>query len=196
MSAAQELAERGIHVEVYDRNQAKLLEEVTVIFADIKNFTVISEQLSPKQLVEELDFCFRKFDIIIGKNKLEKIKTIGDAYLAAAGVPETNKANASNVILAAIEMQQFAAERKLFNIKSNLNFFEFCIGIHSGPVIAGVVGEKKFVYDIWGDTVNLAARMQQAGEPGKINISEHTYYLVQHAFNCTYRGKLDVKIKE
>ena len=185
---AQELKAKG-------KAEAKQHDLVTVLFADIVNFTKTAENLSPKALVAELDYCFSNFDAIVGKHKLEKVKTIGDAYMAAAGVPATNTATAEDAVLAGLDMQTFAAKRKIEKTELHEAYFEFRVGIHTGPVVAGVVGDKKFVYDIWGDTVNLAARMQQSGETNKVNISEHTHKLVQHKFKCVSRGKLEAKHK-
>ena len=127
--------------------------------------------------------------------RLEKIKTIGDAYIAAGGLPEKNAAIAENVIEAAIAMQDQVEKLKMERMSLYKPYFELRIGIHTGPVVAGVVGIKKFQYDIWGDTVNLAARMEQSGVPGKINISQHTYELVKDKFNCIPRGKVEAKNK-
>lgn len=175
--------------------EAKQHDVVSVLFADIVNFTKTAENLTPKELVAELDFCFSRFDTIVGLHHLEKVKTIGDAYMAAAGVPATNTATAEDAVMAGLDMQKFAAVRKKERVENNQPYFEFRVGIHTGPVVAGVVGEKKFVYDIWGDTVNLAARMQQSGEVNKVNISEHTHQLVKHRFHCSSRGKMEAKNK-
>ncbi|MFN0034114.1 MAG: adenylate/guanylate cyclase domain-containing protein [Saprospiraceae bacterium] len=170
-------------------------ESVTVFFSDFKNFTTIAEAMSPAALVKELDEHFRLFDAIVVRHGLEKIKTIGDAYMCAGGLPEPNETHALDTVRAALEMQHTLrqmAERKAAEGKP---FFEMRIGIHSGPVVAGVVGSHKFAYDIWGDTVNTAARLEQGGEPGKINISETTWEKVRGEFACTFRGKLAAKNK-
>ena len=185
---AQELKEKGY-------TTAKSFDEVTVLFSDIKGFTNVAERLTAQELVKEIDTYFSAFDNIILKYGLEKIKTIGDAYIAAGGLPENNAATAQNVIEAAIAMQKQVEKLKQERITSNKPYFELRIGIHTGPVVAGVVGIKKFQYDIWGDTVNLAARMEQSGVPGKINISEQTYELVKQQFNCVHRGKIEAKNK-
>ena len=148
-----------------------------------------------QELVKEINTYFSAFDHIILKYGLEKIKTIGDAYIAAGGLPEKNSATAQSVVEAAIAMQREVERLKQERIASNKPYFELRIGIHTGPVVAGVVGIKKFQYDIWGDTVNLAARMEQSGIPGKINISQHTYDVVKEQFTCIYRGKIDAKNK-
>jgi class 3 adenylate cyclase len=185
---AEELKEKGY-------TTAKSFDEVTVLFSDIKGFTNVAEKMTAQQLVKEIDTYFSAFDNIILKYGLEKIKTIGDAYIAAGGLPEKNSATAHNVIEAAIAMQQEVERLKQQRVSSNKPYFELRIGIHTGPVVAGVVGIKKFQYDIWGDTVNLAARMEQSGVPGKINISQHTYELVKGRFNCVHRGRIEAKNK-
>jgi class 3 adenylate cyclase/ligand-binding sensor domain-containing protein len=185
---AEELKEKGY-------TTAKSFDEVTVLFSDIKGFTNVAEKMTAQELVKEIDTYFSAFDNIILKYGLEKIKTIGDAYIAAGGLPEKNSATAQNVVEAAIAMQQTAEKLKQERISLNKPYFELRIGIHTGPVVAGVVGIKKFQYDIWGDTVNLAARMEQSGVPGKINISQQTHELVKEQFNCVHRGKIEAKNK-
>ena len=174
---------------------AKHFDEVTVMFTDFKGFTQLSEKLSPSELVAEIDFWFKAFDEIITKHNIEKIKTIGDSYMCAGGLPVPNKTNAKEVVQAAIEIQAFiqnhTAQRKVIGKEP----FEMRIGIHTGPVVAGIVGLKKFAYDIWGDTVNIAARMEESGQVGKINISGSTYALIKEDFNCFYRGKVQAKNK-
>ncbi|MGE5108988.1 MAG: adenylate/guanylate cyclase domain-containing protein, partial [Sphingobacteriales bacterium] len=168
-------------------------EVATVMFTDFENFTSKSEKLSPEELVNMIDTCFRKFDEIISKYNLEKIKTIGDAYLCVSGLPDTKDHNAANVVNAAIEIIE-AINSMRQNADEN-GYFDIRIGIHTGPLVAGVVGDKKFAYDIWGDTVNTAARMEQNSEPNKINISQSTYELVKDEFNCVFRGKKAAKNK-
>jgi len=174
---------------------AKSFDEVSVLFSDIKGFTHVAEGMTAQELVKEINIYFSVFDGIIQKYGLEKIKTIGDAYIAAGGLPEKNSATVQNVVEAAIAMQQAVEKLKLERVTLNKPYFELRIGIHTGPVVAGVVGIKKFQYDFWGDTVNLAARMEQSGMPGKINISQHTYGLVKEQFTCVHRGKIDAKNK-
>ncbi|MBE7174153.1 MAG: tetratricopeptide repeat protein [Williamsia sp.] len=176
-------------------SEAKGFEQATVLFADIKEFTKMGEQLSPKELVFELDYYFRLFDTIIEEFTVEKIKTIGDAYLCAGGLPVSTATHALDVVRAAVNMQQQLLKIRQEKMAADQIFFEFRIGIHTGPVVAGIVGIKKFAYDIWGDTVNTAARMEQCSEPGKINISGETYNHVREQFACTYRGKIPVKHK-
>lgn len=171
---------------------AKHFENVTVLFTDFKSFTTVTEDLTPQELVGELHTCFKGFDEIIGHYGIEKIKTIGDAYLAVCGLPMSDKNHAVNVVNAAIEIRDFIESRR-HNLGERT--FEIRIGINSGSVVAGIVGVKKFAYDIWGDTVNTAARMEQNSEAGKINISETTYELVKDKFICEYRGEIDAKNK-
>ena len=185
---AEELKEKGY-------TTAKSFDEVTVLFSDIKGFTSVAEKMTAQELVKEINTYFSAFDGVIQKYGLEKIKTIGDAYVAAGGLPEKNSATVQNVVEAAIAMQEEIGKLKQERVSSNKPYFELRIGIHTGPVVAGVVGIKKFQYDIWGDTVNLAARMEQSGLPGKINISQHTYELVKEQFNCVHRGKIEAKNK-
>ena len=173
----------------------KSYEMVSVLFTDFKGFTIISEKLTPKALVQELNYCFNAFDDIVAKYNLEKIKTIGDAYMCAGGIPIPNTTNAIDTINAAIEMQQFMHKWQQDKRSKGEFVWELRIGIHTGEIVSGVVGKTKFTYDIWGDTVNLAARMESSCEAGKINISEATYQLVKDSFKCTYRGKLKVKNK-
>lgn len=170
-------------------------DSVSVLFADFKNFTSIAERLTPEELVSELDMCFRGFDKIISKYGLEKIKTIGDAYMCAGGLPDPYQSTPAKVIQAAFEMQNYLEVLKEQRMKEGKPYFEARIGIHTGPIIAGVVGEKKFAYDIWGDTVNVAARMESNSDAGRINISSSTYQLIKDHFKCEYRGKISVKNK-
>lgn len=178
---------------------ARDYEMVTVLFTDFKDFTVISENLSPKDLVGEIDMCYCAFDNIIEKYGIEKIKTIGDAYLCADGIAQdidTNVPhNPANVINAAFEIVDFMNTMYQKRKEEGRPFFRVRVGIHSGPLVAGVVGRKKFAYDIWGDTVNTAARMEQNSEPGKINISSVTHGMVEDQYNFTYRGKIEAKNK-
>ncbi len=185
---AEELKQKG-------SADAKHYDEVTVMFTDFKGFTGISELLTPEELVAEIDYCFKAFDEIITRHKIEKIKTIGDAYMAAAGLPVANKSHADDMIYAALEIQRFMLDHYDKRKKEGKPAFEIRIGCHTGPVVAGIVGIKKFAYDIWGDTVNIAARMESSGEAGKVNISETTYELVKDQFICVRRGKIQAKGK-
>lgn len=175
--------------------KTKSFDIVTVMFTDFKNFTQASEILTPEELVEEINYCFSEFDKIISKYDIEKIKTIGDAYMCASGLPVSSPTHAEDIIKAGLEFQQFIEKNKANRKADNKIYFELRLGVHSGPVVAGVVGVKKFAYDIWGDTVNTASRMESSGEVGKVNISGTTYELVKDKFNCTYRGKVQAKNK-
>lgn len=166
-------------------------EMVTVLFSDIQGFTKIAESMNPESLIDELDRFFFHFDSVVEKYNIEKIKTIGDAYMAAGGIPKKTNTNPIEVVLAALEMQNYMKQLK----KTKIDIWDLRIGIHSGPVIAGIIGHKKRSFDIWGDTVNTASRMESTGEPGKVNISSETYKLVKDYFICDYRGKLPVKYK-
>lgn len=167
--------------------QAKQYNDVTVLFTDFVNFTGISEKMTPAELVAEIHTNFTVFDAIMEKHGLEKIKTIGDAYMAVCGLPIEVPDHAQRVVMAALDIRQY--------IQSGTSKFNIRIGIHSGPVVAGIVGVKKYAYDIWGDTVNTAARMEQNSEAGKINISGTTYELVKNHFLCEHRGRIQVKNK-
>lgn len=181
---AEELKENG-------SSEAKYYDEVTVLFTDFVNFTQSSEKMGAEKMLGELNECFTAFDMIMEKHGLEKIKTIGDAYLAVCGLPLKNECHAYQTVLVALDIIEFIEERK----KTHPDVLDIRIGINSGSLIAGIVGVKKFAYDIWGDTVNTAARMEQNSEKGKINISESTYQLVKDKINCEYRGKIHTKGK-
>ncbi len=173
----------------------KKFQMATVLFSDIQGFTRIAESLNPEILIDQLDHFFFYFDSVVEKYNIEKIKTIGDAYMCAGGIPEKNRTNPVEVVLAALEMQQYMIKLRNELTSKGLPVWDIRIGIHTGPVIAGVIGHKKLSYDIWGDTVNTASRMESSGEAGKINISGSTYELVKDFFICEYRGKMPVKYK-
>jgi len=181
---AEELKEKG-------KTNAKHFDEVSVLFTDFVNFTANSERIGVQEVLNELNICFTEFDRIMEKYGLEKIKTIGDAYLAVSGLPVSNERHAKNAVNASLEILSYIQQRK----KNNPNALDIRIGIHSGPVIAGIVGVKKFAYDIWGDTVNTAARMEQNSSLGKLNVSEATYHLIKNDFSFEYRGKIETKGK-
>lgn len=168
---------------------------VSVLFTDFKGFSQLSEKMTPRELVDELDYCFSYFDRVVDKYSLEKLKTIGDSYMCAAGIPKPNPNHAFDAVLAALEIQQFMELRKMQKSQQNISYWSIRIGIHSGPLLAGVIGNKKFAYDVWGDTVNTASRMESSGIPGNINISSATFELVKDFCECEYRGKISAKNK-
>lgn len=182
---AQELKNNG-------RVLAKRFESVSVLFTDFKGFTSHAESLDPEKLVESIDYYFSHFDGIVEKYGLEKIKTVGDAYMCAGGLPFPSSDHAHRVAQVALELIEFVEGSKK-EVSEGLIRFDIRVGINSGPVVAGVVGTKKFAYDIWGDTVNIASRMESTSEVGKINIAEETYQLIKDDYECEYRGKIDAK---
>jgi len=193
-------AEVAEELKKYGSCEARQYDCVSILFTDFVNFTQYSEKMDPKALIAELHRYFQAFDAIIEKHGLEKIKTIGDAYMAVSGLPKADENHAIQAIRAAMDIQSFINQslnsHRLKPIGGSVpNAFQARIGIHSGPVIAGIVGSKKFVYDIWGDAVNTAARIEQNGIPQKISISGQTYDLIKERFNCKYRGKVKAKNK-
>ena len=180
---------------LYGKTKAKRHEQVSVLFADFKDFSGISERLDPEQLVAEIDYCFKAFDEIMELYGLEKIKTIGDAYMCAGGLPVDQENNAGLIVRAALEIQSFMQALAFEREGTSRPYFRARIGIHTGSVVSGIVGIKKFAYDIWGDTVNIASRMETAGQVGKVNISQTTYELIKGQFQCSPRGAIEVKNK-
>lgn len=181
---AKELKQNG-------KVSAVKFDSVTVLFTDFVQFTKVAEHVEPEQLVKSIDFYFKGFDVIITKYGLEKIKTVGDSYMCASGLPTVTDTHARNVIIAAREMIELV--RSEANADDELIHFEIRIGVHTGPVVAGIVGIKKWQYDIWGDTVNIASRMESNSIPGKVNLSETTYQQVKDEFACEYRGDIEIK---
>lgn len=178
----------------------KQFDLVTVLFTDFKGFTKIAEKMTADELVNELNLIFSEFDKIISKYPIEKIKTIGDAYMCAGGLPTANKTNPMDVIKAALDIQEYMNKHLTINTNNTeTHQWQIRIGVHTGPVVAGVVGIKKFAYDIWGDTVNTASRMESSGEPGKVNISGSTYELIKDNLSSKlktiYRGEIEAKNK-
>jgi class 3 adenylate cyclase/predicted negative regulator of RcsB-dependent stress response len=171
----------------------RYFEKVSVLFTDFSGFTLIADALSPQEVVSELNACFIAFDGIIEKYNLEKIKTIGDSYMCAGGIPTENDVHPENMVRAGLEIRDWMKNFNEKRISLNLPVWELRIGIHVGPVVAGVVGRKKYAYDIWGSTVNIASRMESSGVPGMVNISEAVYELVKDKFYCYYRGKISAK---
>ena len=188
--------EIATELKITGRVKPRHFSSASILMLDFKDFSIISRTLTTEGLIAKLDYCFKNFDRISTKYGLEKIKTIGDAYLCVGGVPIANQTHPFDCILAAREMLAFLEDWKKEQIIQNEPYFEARIGIHSGPVIAGVVGDKKFVFDVWGDAVNVANRMETSSEAGKINISHTTYNLVKHKFSCSNRGKIPIKNQE
>jgi len=168
-------------------------DSVAVMFTDFKSFTTHADKLSPRELVEELNACFIAFDSVIEKYNLEKIKTIGDSYMCAGGIPSPDENRVHNIIRASLEIQDYIFLYNKRRTEAGQEPWDLRIGIHVGPVVAGVVGKKKYAYDIWGSTVNIASRMESNGAPGQVNISAATYEMVKDDFNCSYRGKIYAK---
>ncbi len=185
---AEELKERG-------QATPKHYEKTTILFTDFKGFTQLVEKLPPQEVIENLNTCFLAFDEICETYNLEKIKTIGDAYMAVAGIPVKNQTNPVDAVKAGLAMQTFMKKWKAEKELANLPAWELRVGIHTGALIAGVIGKSKIAYDVWGDAVNIAARMESSGEAGKVNISETTYNLVKDHFRCTPRGLIQAKNK-
>jgi adenylate cyclase len=178
-----------------DRVQPIDYEQASVLFTDFVGFTQIAEGFTPQQLIEELDGCFSQFDRIAKKHKLEKIKTIGDAYMAVGGVPLANTTHAVDCVLASLEIEHVVSRLREEEMAESRPYWQIRIGIHSGDLVAGVVGREKFSYDVWGDTVNIASRLESSGVAGRINISGATYELVKDFFECEFRGKIAAKNK-
>ena len=185
---AEELKETG---KVIPRK----ISDASIMFADIVGFTGISERLPPEELLSELDRCFSHFDAIMHKFRLEKIKTIGDSYMCAGGVITPNNTHAIDAVLCALQIQEFMRKYKKSRNRIGEEAWELRVGIHTGPVIAGIIGSQRFSFDVWGDSVNTASRMESAGEPGGINISRETFERVKDFFDLEYRGKLPAKNK-
>ena len=188
VEVAEELKDEGFVKPV-------LYENVTILFTDFEGFTKIAERMSPEELLKTLDASFTQFDKVIEKNKLEKLKTIGDSYMCAGGLPIKNKTHPIDACLAGLELKRMMTQIKELQDSLGLDFWELRIGIHCGPVIAGVIGEKKFAYDIWGDAVNTASRLESSGATGEINISKSVFNQVKNFFICEYRGKIPAKNK-
>ena len=185
---AHELKEKGAATP-------KHYDAVSVLFTDFEGFTAITAAMPPTEVIKELNECFMKFDEIAEKYKLEKIKTIGDSYMCAGGLPVKNSTHPTDAVNAGMEMLEFIEIRNQRLIAQGRSKWPIRIGIHTGELVAGVVGSKKFAYDIWGDTVNVASRMETNSGSGQINISEATYKLVNKQFDCKFRGKIEVKNK-
>lgn len=175
--------------------EARHFDSATILFTDFKGFTEASEKMSARALVEELNVCFKAFDGIITARGIEKIKTIGDSYMCASGVPTPDPEHAVKSVLAAVEVRGLMERWRKERTAKGKQPWALRIGLHSGPVVAGVVGKRKFAYDIWGDAVNTASRMESSGEPGQVNVSGTTYELVKGIFECEHRGAVEAKNK-
>jgi len=176
-------------------SEPRYFSETTVCFTDFVGFTQISESMTPRDLVRELDQCFSYFDSVMGHYNLEKLKTIGDSYMFVGGLPVPTTTHAIDCVLASLEIQAFMNQMKEIKSQQGFPYWELRLGIHSGDLVAGVIGEKKFAYDVWSDTVNTASRCESSGVSGKINISKSTYELVKEFFECEYRGAVPAKHK-
>jgi adenylate cyclase len=188
--------ETAEELKKFGKATVKHYDLASVLFTDFKGFTKIAESMAPEELVANLDKYFVKFDEVIDKFKLEKIKTIGDSYMCAGGVPVANKSNPFEIILAGIEIQSAMQHMNAIQLRKGLAEWNLRLGIHTGELISGVVGNNKFAYDIWGDTVNTASRLESSGEVGKVNISGVTYKIIKDFFDCTFRGQVKVKNKD
>jgi adenylate cyclase len=182
-------------LKAHDSVRPRLYESASVLFTDFVGFTQLAEGMTPDELVAELDACFRHFDTIARKHNLEKIKTIGDSYMAVGGVPACKPNARCDGVLAALEIQRFMTELTAKKAALNQPCWQLRIGVHTGPLVAGVIGREKFAYDVWGDTVNTASRLESSGVAGRINISGATYEQVKDLFVCEHRGKVSAKNK-
>jgi len=190
-------AEIAEELKLHGKAEARDFDLVSILFTDFKEFTSISEKMSAKELVAEINYCFEAFDRIVGKYKIEKIKTIGDSYMAAGGLTLPTPDSVKNTVLAGLEMQAFIYAHQMQKKSDKQHAFQMRVGIHTGPVAAGIVGVKKFQYDIWGDAVNIASRMESSGQVGLVNISQTTYDLIKDEpmFHFQSRGKIEAKGK-
>jgi class 3 adenylate cyclase/Tfp pilus assembly protein PilF len=185
--------EVATELQTSGHSKPRHFEEVSVLFTDFKGFTSIADKMSPEGVVRELNECFMAFDNIMEKYELEKIKTIGDAYMCAGNIPSPDPDHVYNIVRAAKEIQELMEQHNGRRAEMGMESWEIRIGVHVGPVVAGVVGKKKYAYDIWGSTVNIASRMESNGTPGKVNISAITFEKIKDRFDCSYRGKIYAK---
>src|SRR5690606_23164864 len=200
---SEELLHNILPVKVADEIRAKGFADVheyanaTILFTDFRDFTVLAERMPAPVLVAEIDHCYKAFDHIVEVHDVEKIKTIGDAYMAAGGLPDPQKGSPLQTVMAALDMNDFMLAYQAQRTAEGRPYFVMRIGLHTGPVVAGIVGVKKYAYDIWGDTVNVANRMETAGEVGRVNISQTTYQLVKDEPTLVFtpRGALEAKGK-
>lgn len=180
-------------LKVNGKVEANAFDKVTVMFTDVVGFTNISRRMRPSRLVKRLDILFRRFDELIQNNDLEKIKTIGDAYMCAGGIPIDNSINPMNACIAALQIQDYMSKLKFDAIANHSDYWEIRLGIHTGPVIAGIIGDLKLAYDIWGPTVNQAQQMEKFGAPGEVTISGTTFTFIEPYFECIPKGKVKIK---
>lgn len=180
-------------LKLSDQVTPKAYDMVSVMFIDFIGFSRITKEMSPIEIIQKLDEVFLKLEEITTEHCLEKIKTIGDAYMCAGGIPVPNQSNPFDAILAALKVQDYMHNYRNKMITKEEPYFECRLGIHTGKVVAGVIGKKKFAYDIWGSSVNVASRMESNGVEGQINISGDTYELVKELFECEYRGRIPIK---
>lgn len=185
--------EVATELKLEGKAKPRFYEEVSVLFTDFKGFSSLADKLSPQELVEELNTYFVAFDEIVSKYGLEKIKTIGDSYMCAGGIPSLHENHTFDMVRASLDIQKYIEDRNIIRRNNGLPDWEVRIGIHVGPLVAGVVGKKKYAYDIWGTTVNIASRMESNGAPGLVNISKATYDLIKEKYKCTHRGKISAK---
>ena len=178
-----------------DHVEPLFYESATVLFTDFVGFTRIAERMTPQELIGELDSCFRHIDEIVARHGLEKIKTIGDSYMAVGGIPEPNGTHAIDCVRAALEIQESIGRMRAEREAAGKPYWDLRLGMHTGPLVAGVIGHHKFAYDVWGDTVNTASRLESAGVAGRVNISAATQGLVKDLFECEYRGQIPAKNK-
>ena len=180
-------------LKVNGKVEANAFNKVTVMFTDVVGFTNISQRMRPSRLVKRLDVLFRRFDELVQGNDLEKIKTIGDAYMCAGGIPVENSINPMNACIAALQIQNYMSKLKFDAIANHSDYWELRLGIHTGPVVAGIIGDLKLAYDIWGPTVNQAQQMEKYGAPGEVTISGTTFTFIEPYFECEYKGKVLIK---
>ncbi|HOC91348.1 MAG TPA: adenylate/guanylate cyclase domain-containing protein [bacterium] len=177
----------------YGTIRARRYEEATILFADIVGFTAVAENVDPATLVSWLDEIFKKFDEVSEKHGLEKLKTIGDCYMTVCGVPVKDERHALKSVRAAFDMLDAVREFRPKGSSGDSPIFKMRVGVHSGPVVAGVIGTKKYSYDVWGDNVNIASRLEAAGEAGRVNVSRKTSEAIAPEFKCVTRGLIDVR---
>lgn len=186
-------AEVAHELQTHGKAVPRSYDRVSVLFTDFQGFSTLAEKMTAEEVVEELSTCFRGFDQIIEKHRLEKIKTIGDSYMCAGGIPVADADHPFRIIAAGLEIVEFMKEHNRARAARGAEPMEVRIGVHVGPVVAGVLGTRKYAYDVWGSTVNIASRMETNGSPGEVNISAATYELIREKYACRYRGKVYAK---